>query len=155
MQDISSQVLLFEKELQTKTYHLKALKSQAQTLLASSDQRDADLAHCLDAIEAIKSCGDSLRAERDRLRLQINQAEDEISKVQHSCNQSVSSCDKVRVQIQNTQSFIRNLEDEEGKLANSLSTLEDENNALDSIIEDMGKLIEMTKAKTKDSRQVK
>lgn len=75
--------------------------------------------------------------------------------MQHSCNQSVSSCDKVRVQIQNTQSFIRSLEDEEGKLANSLSTLEDENNALDSIIEDMGKLIEMTKAKTKDSRQVK
>ena len=91
IQDLSSVVLSLEKDLQNKSYHLKTLKSQTQTLLASNDQKDQDLAECLNAIEAVKEVGETLRMERDRLRVQLTVAEEEISKVTHTCRQTIGS----------------------------------------------------------------
>ena len=110
IQDLASVVLSLEKDLQNKSYHLKTLKCQTQTLLASNDQKDQDLAQCLDTIEAVKEVGETLRMERDRLRVQLTVAEEEISKVTHNCRQTIGSNEKVRNQIHNTQSFVRNLE---------------------------------------------
>ena len=80
---------------------------------------------CLDAIENLKVAGEAYRNERDRLRNQLNQAEDEISRVRHSCNQYLGECEKVRSQVHSTQSYIRNLEQEESKIGDKLSNLED------------------------------
>ena len=109
VQDLSSAVLSLEKDLQNKQYHLKTLKCQTQTLLASSDQKDQDLNQCLDAIECVKEAGETLRMERDRLRSQVNQADEEICKITHNCYQSIGSNEKVRNQIHSTQTFIRSL----------------------------------------------
>ena len=109
VQDLSSAVLSLEKDLQNKQYHLKTLKCQTQTLLASSDQKDQDLNQCLDAIECVKEAGETLRMERDRLRSQVNQADEEICKITHNCHQSIGSNEKVRNQIHSTQTFIRSL----------------------------------------------
>ena len=125
VQDLSSAVLSLEKDLQNKQYHLKTLKCQTQTLLASSDQKDQDLSQCLDAIECVKETGEALRMERDRARVQLNQVEEEISKITHHCHQSIGSNEKVKNQIYSTQTFIRSLEDEELNIGDKLSGLED------------------------------
>lgn len=75
VQDLASVVLSLEKDLQNKNYHLKTLKCQTQTLLASSDKKDQDLTQCLDKIESVKETGETIKLERDRLRIQLNAAD--------------------------------------------------------------------------------